>query len=153
MRHRAHPAHSEIVELTRDECLRLLTSQDFGRVVVNIGEGPPVIRPVNYVFDQPTQSVVFRSAPGSKLHALRHSDTAAFEIDGVDEDSQTGWSVIIHGVASEVTNPVEISRLDRLGLEPWAPGPKPRWVQIRAHTVSGRRIALPHGAVPGRYLG
>jgi hypothetical protein len=153
MRHRTHAPITEIAELTREECLRLLSSQEFGRLAVNMGVGPPLIRPVNYVFDQPTQSVMFRSASGSKLHALLRSAAATFEIDGVNRGSQTGWSVIIHGAASEVTSPVDISRLDRLGLKPWAPGPKPHWVQIRARTVSGRRIVLPDGAVPGRYLG
>ena len=55
-----------------------------------MGNGPPVIRPVNYVFDQPSQSVVFRTALGSKFHALLKSADSAFEIDGVDEASRTG---------------------------------------------------------------
>jgi hypothetical protein len=48
--------------------------------------------------------------------------------------------VIIRGVTEEVTNPSDVQRLNRLGLEPWAPGRKDHWVRIRAFTVSGRRI-------------
>ena len=146
-------AESELLELSREECLRLLGSHHFGRLAVNMGDGPPVIRPVNYVFDERSQSVVFRSAPGSKFHALVRSADAAFEIDGIDEDSRTGWSVVVRGVTSEVTHQSEIRRLDRLGLEPWAPGPKRHWMHIRAWTVSGRRIVLADGALPGYYLG
>lgn len=131
-----------MLELSREECLHLLAWHHFGRLAVNVGEGPPVIRPVNYVFDQHLQSVVFRTAPGSKFHALVHSAAAAFEIDGIDERSRTGWSVIIRGVTGEVTDPSEVNRLECLGLETWPPGPKRHWVHIRAWTVSGRRVAL-----------
>jgi nitroimidazol reductase NimA-like FMN-containing flavoprotein (pyridoxamine 5'-phosphate oxidase superfamily) len=136
--------HSEnqMLDLSRGDCLRLLAANNFGRVAVNMDEGAPVIRPVTYAFDEPSQSVVFRTAPGSKLHALVRSADAAFEIDGIDEHSRTGWSVIMHGVTDEVTSPNEVRRLDSLGLEPWAPGHKAYWVHIRAWTVSGRRIVL-----------
>jgi uncharacterized protein len=133
---------SHILELSRDECLRLLASQSFGRVAVNIRGGPPVIRPVNYAFDQPSQSIVFRTAQGSKFHALLQSAKAAFEVDRVEGGSNTGWSVIVQGVTNEVTHPGEIRRLNTIGLEPWAPGHKRHWVHIRVWTVSGRRIVI-----------
>lgn len=142
-----------MVELSREECLKLLASHSFGRLAVSMGEGAPVIRPVNYLFDRPSQSVVFRTAPGSKFHALLHSADAAFEIDGTDEQSRTGWSVIISGVTQELTNQGDIRRLDQLGLQPWAPGDRRHWMHIRAWTVSGRRIVLPPSSTPGTYVG
>ena len=142
---------SEMLDLPRAECLRLLATTRFGRLAVAMAEGAPVIRPVNYVFDEPSQSVVFRTSDGSKLHAVLVAAEAAFEIDGIDESSRTGWSVIVRGVAEEVTNPSEIRHLDALGLEPWAPGRRRRWVRIRAYTVSGRRLVLSgHAAAVGR---
>jgi uncharacterized protein len=140
---------SEMLELSRDECLRLLAANSFGRLAVNMGEGAPVIRPVNHLFDKPSQSVVFRTALGSKFHALLRPADAAFDVDGIDEGSRTGWSVIMRGVTDEVTNPSEVRRLDSLGLEPWAPGHKAHWINIRAWTVSGRRIVLAADSVPG----
>jgi nitroimidazol reductase NimA-like FMN-containing flavoprotein (pyridoxamine 5'-phosphate oxidase superfamily) len=127
-----------IRDLSRDECLRLLAANDFGRLAVTMET--PVIRPVNYAFDERSQSVVFRTADGSKFHALLLQANAAFEIDGIDTGSRTGWSVIIIGMAEEITNPSEIRRLGRLGLEHWAPGPKSHWMRIRAWTVTGRQI-------------
>jgi uncharacterized protein len=131
---------SEMHELQRAECLELLARTRFGRVAVNGGSEAPVIRPVNYVFDESAQAVAFRTAYGSKFHAMVHTAKAAFEIDGVDPATQTGWSVIIVGVTEEVTSPMERRHLERLGVEPWAPGTKPHWIRIRAWTVSGRRI-------------
>lgn len=138
-RFRRSPAGS--VTLSRAECLRLLASHRFGRVVVMSRAGQALIRPVNYIFDDTTQAVFFRSAPGSKLYALRHATEATFEIDGIeDEAARTGWSVIIHGVTSEVRGGNERARLTRLGLDSWAPGHEHGWIRIRAWTVSGRRV-------------
>jgi hypothetical protein len=61
--------------------------------------------------------------------------------------------VIIEGVTAEISRASDIGRLDGLRLQPWAPGPKPHWVRIRAWTVSGRRIVLPDEVAPGHYLG
>lgn len=138
----------EMIELGREECLELLATRNVGRVAVVMSNGAPVIRPVSYAFDPRSQSVVFRTAPGSKFHALVHAAKAAFEIDAIDETTRTGWSVIIEGVTAEVTVPRDIARLGQLGLEHWAPGPKPHWVQIRAWTVSGRRIVAPDDTPP-----
>jgi uncharacterized protein len=131
---------SKLLELARAECLNLLRRTHFGRLAVS-RDGAPIIRPLNYVFDPRSQSVVFRTVQGSKLHGLLRAEEAAFEIDGIDQGGRTGWSVVVIGVAEEVTHPSEIRRLDQLGLEVWAPGPRSHWVRIRARTVSGRRIA------------
>jgi nitroimidazol reductase NimA-like FMN-containing flavoprotein (pyridoxamine 5'-phosphate oxidase superfamily) len=141
-----------MVELSREECLELLAGHCFGRVVVVMRNGAPVIRPVNYVFDRSSQSVVFRSARGSKLHALLHVAKAAFEIDEVDEIARTGWSVIVEGATAEVTHPHEVTGLDRLELDPWASGPKPYWMRIRARRVTGRRIMLADDGMPGNQV-
>jgi uncharacterized protein len=139
----------DMLDLPREECLRLLASHSFGRLAVSMGDRAPVLRPVNYGFDEPSQSVVFRTAVGSGFHALLRSAEATFEIDGVEEHARAGWSVIMSGVADEVTDPDEVSRLDGLDLDSWAPGHKAHWMRIRALTVSGRRIVLPPEEVLG----
>jgi uncharacterized protein len=129
--------------LPREECLRLLASNSFGRLAVAMDS--PVIRPVNYAFDERSQSVVFRTADGSKFHAMLVNGNAAFEIDGVDQGSHTGWSVIIVGTTEEFTKAAEVRRLHGLGLETWTPEHKAHWMRIRAWSVSGRRIVLSGG--------
>ena len=130
----------DFLEIDRDGCMRMLAaaSGGVGRIALS---GAPVIRPVNYAFDERTQSVVFRSALGSRIRGGLGSGTrAAFEIDGTDAVERTGWSVIIEGEFEEVTDPAEIERLEDFELEPWAPGVKTHWVRIRATSASGRRI-------------
>jgi uncharacterized protein len=141
---------TEMLELDRPECLRLLATTGIGRVVISVSEWDhPVIRPVNYVFDGPSQSVLIRSGPGSKLHALLRSARAAFEIDGTDSVERVGWSVIVVGVAQEIRNAAELRRVERLGLAPWAPGHKGHWISIGTNVVSGRRIVLVGDGVSG----
>ena len=141
---------TRLVTLDREECLRLLSTSNLGRVAVNAPGWPPVIRPVTYVFDRPSQSVVFRSDRGSKFTALLHAGEAAFEVDGVDSSEHTGWSVIVVGMAEIVDRASEVHRLDQLGLHPWAPGNRPHWIRIRAPVVSGRRITAVDPGWSGR---
>ena len=128
-------------ELDRDECLKLLAGSTLGRIAVAVPDWSfPVIRPVNFVFDESINAVVFRSMRGSKLTALLLSHAAAFEIDGADELAKEGWSVIVAGRVEEIDRPLDLDRAERLGVEPWAPGDKPHWLLIRTAMVSGRRI-------------
>jgi uncharacterized protein len=130
----------EMFTLDRDECLTLLAATNFGRIAIATGEGPPAVRPVNYIFDSPSQSVVFRTARGSKFQALLQAAEAAFEIDGTDPDAHTGWSVIVSGVTEEITSRAELERLAESALPSWTRSEKPFWMRLRAYTVSGRRI-------------
>lgn len=140
--HAPEPASARTLsELSRDECMALLRRHRFGRLAVTGSGNIPLLRPINYVFDDRTQSVAFRTDPGSKLHAVVRHTEAAFEIDGIDASERSGWSVIVSGTTEQVTNPFDRERLDRLGAEVWAPGERPHWVRIRARTVSGRRIS------------
>jgi nitroimidazol reductase NimA-like FMN-containing flavoprotein (pyridoxamine 5'-phosphate oxidase superfamily) len=130
-------------ELTKQECFGLLAGQHLGRVVL-VDDRGPIALPVNFVVDQHT--VVFRSDEGSKLEVASRGARIAFEVDGADAVTRTGWSVLVRGEATEVTDPAELARLRQLPLYPWAPGPKDRYVRILPTVLTGRRIALPEDA-------
>jgi len=131
---------ASLVDVDREECLRLLAGGNVGRVVVLAPAGTPVIRPVNYVFDEASQSVVFRCAEGTKLVSLLRAARAWFEVDEIDSTARSGWSVIIAGVTEALTRPEEIRRLEAQALDTWAVGGAASWIRIRARVVSGRRI-------------
>src|SRR5579859_5138175 len=133
-------ARSRLEILDREECLRLLAEQDFGRLTLNLRSVVPLVRPVNYMFDERTQSILFRTDFGTKFRGMIVASKAAFEVDEVDPGRHTGWSVIVTGSVERVTNHHELERFGRIGLEPWAPGEKPHWARIRVWTISGRRI-------------
>jgi hypothetical protein len=70
---------------------------------------------------------------------------AWFEIDDIDADRRTGWSVIVGGVTEVVTQPAEVRRLDAIGVDSWIAGQDAEWVRIRARVVSGRRVRAAAG--------
>lgn len=127
-------------ELTREERLHRLAGASFGRVAVAGSGVAPVIRPVNYRFDERSRSVVFRTRDGSKPAALLSAAEAAFEIDEIDSPPQHGWSVVVTGVTEQITDAGELMRLSTIGELPWADGCAGPLIRIRARSVSGRSI-------------
>ena len=83
-----------------------------GRVGISV-HGTPLVFPVNYVLDG--EAIVFRTGAGSKLAAAERGPVC-FEVDGVDREHHSGWSVLVGGRLEEVT---EV--LDPLQMLP-APG-------------------------------
>ena len=123
------------------ECLRLLASVPVGRVGF-VADGEVVVLPVNHVVDG--QDVIFRTAYGSKASAAGGQDRAAFEADHYNEQTRTGWSVLVTGRAEVVDAEADIQRLglslSRLGVYPWVTAARhPFWIRIRPTSVSGRQ--------------
>lgn len=142
MDHTAAPsqlrATPQIEGLSRDECMSLLETVFVGRVGVSVGAIPAVL-PVNYVMDGDT--IVFRTVPGTKLDAALTNSVVAFEADDFDALHETGWSVLVRGIAREVTDEHALARARRLPLRSWAfNGDADRYVRIDAELVTGRRI-------------
>src|SRR5206468_10350409 len=114
--------------LSEQECLRLLRSRSLGRVAL-VDDGQPVILPVNYAADD--RAVVIRTAPGMKLRSAPMS-AVAFEVDEVDADRGIAWSVVVRGVAYEITHALDrlSEGLRQLVVTPMAPGERSHWVAI-----------------------
>ncbi len=130
--------------LTRADNMRLLESTSTGRVGVSIG-ALPVVLPVNFaVVDG---AIIIRTTAGTKLDAAITNLVVAFEIDGVDPVVHGGWSVLVQGVAEEVTDPAEIERLGGIPMMSWT-GLAGRFVRIDTQILSGTRLVTEgcHGA-------
>jgi nitroimidazol reductase NimA-like FMN-containing flavoprotein (pyridoxamine 5'-phosphate oxidase superfamily) len=121
-----------------------------GRLVVP-GSDPYVV-PVNYVVVGET--VVYRSDEGSPLSRL-HGQAVVFEVDVLDDREHGGWSVVVRGMIDDVTHLEQDLRENLAGLEPWAPGPKDRWLRLTVGDVTGRWLRgaeQPPGTDPRGYL-
>lgn len=125
-----------VQRLSEDACWAMLDRHQLGRVAL-VHFDRPVVYPVNYVTDG--RSVVFRSAPGTKLTMSASGAAAAFEVDEADLVFESGASVLVHGHLEAVTDPSEVERLDGLGLRTWAPG-RDRYVRVVPERVTGRRL-------------
>jgi nitroimidazol reductase NimA-like FMN-containing flavoprotein (pyridoxamine 5'-phosphate oxidase superfamily) len=131
------PNDGRLVQLSRDECLRLLATAPVGRVALSMG-ALPVVLPVNFVLDG--ESVVFRTGEGTKHEAAVSNTVVAFEVDQIDPLYHSGWSVLVTGVANVVTAPTEVTRLAALPLRPWADGQRGYYVRISGDRITGRRL-------------
>jgi nitroimidazol reductase NimA-like FMN-containing flavoprotein (pyridoxamine 5'-phosphate oxidase superfamily) len=123
--------------LTAQECWELIASRPIGRLATAVDRHPDIF-PVNFVVDG--ESIVFRTAEGSKLFSLTINQTVAFEVDDWGED--TGWSVVLHGTAETISAYDEVMEAEQLPLRPWVPTVKTHYVRIRPDRVSGRQFAF-----------
>ena len=129
-----------MVELDEAECLRLLASTTVGRVGFVV-DGRPLVLPVNYAVDGRT--VVFRTGEGTVLNRTA-LQMIAFEVDKIDDETHTGWSVLAQGVAQDVGTAIDTrsEQLRKLALVTWAPDRRDRWFRLDADTLTGRRLSV-----------
>ncbi len=124
--------------LSREECVALLGTVQVGRVGITVG-GLPVILPVN--FTAADDSVLFRTVAGTKLAAATRRTVVAFEADHFDEDVDRGWSVLVRGMATELTDGPLLERARSIRVAAWAvDGLADHFVRVSMVEVSGRRF-------------
>lgn len=122
--------------IDEERCIELLTSTPVGRVGF-VADGAPLVLPVNYRWHEDT--IVFRTLEGLKLAAAADEQAVCFEVDRWDDDAHTGWSVVIRGIARQVTEWAEREQLERIGLVAWTHDTwRPIWVRIEPIEVTGR---------------
>lgn len=127
----------QVSALEPSQCWAMLRTTDRGRLAVVV-DGRPEIFPVTYVVDRGT--VVFRTAPGTKLTALRDHPEVALEADGSDPGSGQTWSVVLHGTTTEIAGLHELIEVEDLYLVPAQAGPRHHFVRVEPSRVTGRRF-------------
>jgi len=126
--------HDTVQELDEVQTWEFLTAHRIGRLAIVIG-GEPDIFPVNYVVDG--QSLVFRTAEGSKLLAASLGGRMAFQVDEWTHEGAV--SVLAHGTP-HVMEGEERESATSLELDPWVPTHKEHWVRLEVDEVTGRRF-------------
>ena len=122
---------SNIEEISATDSIDLLRTEQVGRVGVT-ANGRPEIFPVSYSLDA-SNSILFRTGVGTKSAAVNHE--VVFEVDRVDAERGTGWSVIVHGVAQHT---------ERVAENDW------RLISFRDDTSYLIRIS--HSSITGRRI-
>jgi uncharacterized protein len=125
-------------QLSRDECLHLMTSVPVGRIIYT-RQALPAVELVNFAIHN--GDIIIRTDHSGKLAAATRGAVVAFEADSLDTVRHVGWSVTVIGQSQEVTDPDEISRLERIGLRSWAPGDQEHFIRISPGILNGRRLS------------
>jgi nitroimidazol reductase NimA-like FMN-containing flavoprotein (pyridoxamine 5'-phosphate oxidase superfamily) len=132
----------DMEELSSATCLTLLRSVAVGRIAVATDDGGADIFPVNFVVDHGT--VVFRTAPGTKVDRIIATQRIAFEADHFDWYERIAWSVVLKGAASVVHSTAELADLFEVEVIPWHPSDKPYFVRLVPDSTTGRRFRVDH---------
>jgi nitroimidazol reductase NimA-like FMN-containing flavoprotein (pyridoxamine 5'-phosphate oxidase superfamily) len=100
----------------------------------------PVILPVNIAVDEDGR-IAYRTAADTPLAGL-DGRRVALEIDGHDPASRSGWSVLVLGVARDVTNAADPGAVAgrRVPVDSWAPGSRDRVVLVLPLSITGRTV-------------
>lgn len=120
--------------LTEDDCWELLRTECIGRVAVAI-EGQVDVFPVNYGLDG--DGILFRTNAGRKMTGTSTREIA-FEVDDIDPIAKSGWSVVIHGEARDITR---YDGLERQGAARSWTGSKDFLIRIAPSSITGRRVS------------
>jgi uncharacterized protein len=141
-------AHGEFIRLGRAESIRLLATAQVGRLIFTIN-APPAVRLMNFALADGL--IVLRTAAGTAVARKVNDAVLAFEVDDLDTATSSGWSVVVTGRATRVTDPELIARYQKMPLAPWAPGQRDQFVKITTEVVEGRRVSRAAGSTgPGR---
>lgn len=126
---------AQVVELDADECRGLLLGKKVGRLAC-LHDGAPMIMPMNFVLTD--ELLVIRTlAHGAVARCVGHP--VAFEVDDIDDFLEAGWSVVVAGTATLLTE-ADLTRLLDRAPQPWAEGPRTLFVGVPLDQVTGRRL-------------
>ena len=127
------------IVLSRRQCTDRLRGVTLGRVAVSM-RALPVILPVRFALMD--EDVVFRTASGARLSSCCDHAVVAFEADAYDPCTGHGWSVCVTGMASLLTEPLDILRAWDLGLPSIGASSNGHggvFVRIRGDIITGRQ--------------
>ncbi|MDQ6742861.1 MAG: pyridoxamine 5'-phosphate oxidase family protein [Actinomycetota bacterium] len=136
---RANKPTQELEEISESECMDILARHTIGRIAISVG-GRPEIFPVNYGMG--AGMIVFRTSLGTKLSYSPESHVA-FEVDDYDASTGLGWSVLVQGIARDVTDAGDDFSWAARGVELHSlmPGAT-HMIAIEAGQITGRRAQL-----------
>ena len=121
-------------EIPEWESLELLGRETVGRLCI-IEHGYPLAFPVNYRVMSSVEGsrIVFRTVPQAAL--ARYEGLSSLEVDHVDHDRRSAWSVIVRGTLSRVLGQHELPDTYPLVTEG-----RDQWMVLHSSAISGRRF-------------
>ncbi len=128
--------------ITQGDCIRLLGSAAIGRLALSI-HALPVVLPCS--FGLALDGIVIRTGGGPEFDQACDQAVVAFEVDGFDPILETGWTVLVQGLATVLTGPLELDVASQLELAPWGDPPGESFVRVPLDLVTGRRLGHWYG--------
>lgn len=127
--------HPHLAELPAFECWSLLESAEIARVAWTGPRGVLVV-PVNYTISD--GALWFRTTPTAEVVRDTTEAWVAVEVDSLDPDTRSGWSVVVRGPVELVDAQDAPDRLAELRV--WPPGLRTAYARVEPGEVTGRRL-------------
>jgi uncharacterized protein len=127
----------ELEVLSEDQCRELLATRRVGRFAYNDEHGP-VVTPLNYAVND--GAVLIATSPQAQLAKYAAAGRVALEIDDVDQEHHSGWSVLVRGRA-EVVEYADLPASHQARPTPWVSGERTLYLRIVPTSLSGRRLS------------
>lgn len=122
-----------LVDLDVSTATTLVASVPVGRLIWNGSAGLTAI-PVNHAWDE--GRILVRTTAYSAIARECDDQPVAFEVDDLDADDRTGWSVLVRGRASIQWD----AEPGAAPTDPWPSGSRPLVLAIEVAGVEGRRL-------------
>ncbi|MFJ4261694.1 pyridoxamine 5'-phosphate oxidase family protein [Paenarthrobacter nicotinovorans] len=127
-------------DLTPERCWDLLRSRETGRFGF-VHHGRVMILPVHYLVRD--HAIYFRTAATGFVGEPSARMQTSFEVDQTWPDRSEGWSVLVSGPSSHVTEPGLVKQLFGKAMpEPWAGGERNLFIRVQPDIISGRHVHL-----------
>jgi nitroimidazol reductase NimA-like FMN-containing flavoprotein (pyridoxamine 5'-phosphate oxidase superfamily) len=137
--HDADGRRRRLESLGTSQCWQLVADRGVGRVAF-MGDTRLRIVPTRY--DAEGHTAYFRALTFGELARGGHDRHMSLQVDDVDHESFTGWSVLMSGMAHRVEDAATIASLWSLGRpHPWVSGPETQWIALVVDTIEGQRVA------------
>lgn len=104
-------------EISKDEAKNLLSSSRRGVLAVNGDDGYPYAIPINYLYDEENNKIIFHGAKaGHKVDSIKKNDKICFTVFGNETIMEENWapylqSVVVFGKCHLVENRDDTVRL------------------------------------------
>ncbi|HEU5355694.1 MAG TPA: pyridoxamine 5'-phosphate oxidase family protein [Actinocrinis sp.] len=130
------------MELSRRECLMLLSTRSFGRIVYT-ASGLPAVVPVNFLVEpaQRDEDVLVCTVRADWLLAPINHAVVGLQADELDRGMDAGWWVTVVGRAEHVEDRGEAAALRADPRWPRTIDESEAVVRLRAGLTSGRRLS------------
>jgi nitroimidazol reductase NimA-like FMN-containing flavoprotein (pyridoxamine 5'-phosphate oxidase superfamily) len=118
------------------DCWELLASEEVARVAWAGPDGVAIV-PVNYVVGD--GALWFRTQPYTALGRQCGGGRVAVEVDHLDRETRSAWSVVVVGTAEPVDGREVPDGL--LDIQVWPADVRNLYVRIEPVEVTGRRVS------------
>ncbi len=130
-------AASDVAVLSGEESLERLEANTIGRLGY-VDDGWPTVVPVNYA--TAGGDIFIRSLPGTKLAVAQRNEIVCLEVDHVDPDTRSGWSVLAHGTLDVVADPQALRAAWDSDPQPFVTADRWEWLRLIPLSLTGRRV-------------